>query len=206
MRDPTHLFEGTVPPRTMKAADIISMVTQPPFLAIVAFILLNLQVENVLDELLFDLICVVCALVIPVGVTYYFGKKKGNEDLDVVNREDRFPPLVLGTLGYVIGSVLLYRFDAPDVVWILMVCYAVVTAAITVITLFWKISIHACGCMGPSIALGIAFGPAGALYFAFLPFAAWSRYIKRKHTPAQLLCGALLGALLSGVIFTILLP
>ncbi|MBR2394951.1 MAG: hypothetical protein IKA98_05590, partial [Candidatus Methanomethylophilaceae archaeon] len=62
-------------------------------------------------------------------------------------REDRFQPLVIGTLGYVLGAILLYVLDAPDIVWVLMVCYAVVTATITVITLYWKISIHACGCV-----------------------------------------------------------
>ncbi|MBR2394950.1 MAG: hypothetical protein IKA98_05585 [Candidatus Methanomethylophilaceae archaeon] len=51
----------------------------------------------------------------------------------------------------------------------------------------------------------LQFGPIGALYFLFLPFTAWSRYVKRKHTPAQLVCGALLGAVLSGVLFTVLL-
>ena len=205
MRDPTHLFEGTVSERAMKVADAISLISQPPFLAVAAFILLNLNVPDILDQLIYDLICVVCALVIPVGVILYFGKKHGNKDMDVERREDRFQPLVLGTLGYVLGAILLYVLDAPDIVWVLMVCYAVVTATITVITLYWKISIHACGCVGPSIAMTLQFGPIGALYFLFLPFTAWSRYVKRKHTPAQLVCGALLGAVLSGVLFTVLL-
>ena len=205
MRDPTSLFAGEVSPGTKKFADMVSMITQPPFLAIAAFILLNLQVGDIVDQLLLDVVCIVSALVIPVGVTYYFGKKHGNEELDVERREDRFQPLVLGTLGYVLGAILLYVLDAPDIVWVLMVCYAVVTATITVITLYWKISIHACGCVGPSIAMTLQFGPIGALYFLFLPFTAWSRYVKRKHTPAQLVCGALLGAVLSGVLFTVLL-
>ena len=204
MKDPTKLFEGTLTPGLQKAADRISMITQPPFLAIVAFVLLNLQVSNIGEQLLFDLICIVFALVVPVGVTFYFGKKHGNSELDVERREDRFPPLIIGTLGYTIGSVALYLLDAPDVVWILMVCYAVVTAAITLITLYWKISIHACGCVGPSMALAIQFGPVGALYFLFLPFTMWSRYVKRKHTPAQLVCGALLGAIISTIIFMVL--
>lgn len=204
MRDPTHLFEGSISPKAMKVADLISLITQPPFLAVVAFILLNLQVSSVGEQLLFDAICVVCALVIPIGVIVYFGRKHGNKDLDVERREDRFPPLIIGTLGYASGSVALYLLDAPDVVWILMVCYAVVTAAITLITLYWKISIHACGCVGPSMALAIQFGPVGALYFLFLPFTMWSRYVKRKHTPAQLVCGALLGAIISTIIFMVL--
>ena len=205
MRDPTSLFAGEVSPGTKKFADMVSMITQPPFIAIAAFILLNLQVGDIVDQLLLDVVCIVSALVIPVGVTYYFGKKHGNEELDVERREDRFPPLILGTLGYVVGAVVLYLMDAPSIVWVLMACYAVVTAAITVITLYWKISIHACGCVGPSMALTLQFGTIGALFFLFLPFAVWSRYVKRKHTPAQLVCGALLGAILSGIVFALLL-
>lgn len=205
MRDPTHKFDGSVSPRTMRVADIISLVSQPPFLSIVAFVLLNLQVSDVFEQLLFDLVCILFALVVPIGVTYYFGKMHGNKELDVENREDRFPPLIIGTVGYAVAACLLFVMGAPDVVWVLMVCYAVVTAFITLITLRWKISIHACGCVGPSIALTIQFGLVGALYFLFLPFTAWSRYVKRKHTPAQLVCGALLGAILSGSIFLLLL-
>ena len=83
MRDPTHLFEGSISPKAMKVADLISLITQPPFLAVAAFILLNLQVSSVGEQLLFDAICVVCALVIPIGVIVYFGRKHGNKDLDV---------------------------------------------------------------------------------------------------------------------------
>ena len=205
MKDPTKLFEGTLTPGLQKAADRISMITQPPFLAIVAFVLLNLQVSNIGEQLLFDLICIVFALVVPVGVTFYFGKKHGNSELDVERREDRFPPLIIGTVGYFIGSALLYSLDAPGIVWVLMLCYAVVTAFITLITFYWKISIHACGCVGPSLALCFQFGPVGAVYFVLLPFTMWSRYVKGKHTPAQLVAGAMLGALLSGLIFTWLL-
>lgn len=205
MKDPTNLFEGELTPGLKNAADKISLITQPPFVAIVAFILLNLQVSSIAYQLLFDLICVICALVIPVGVTLYFGKKHGNTEMDVERREDRFPPLILGTLGYAIGTTFLYWLGAPDIVWVLMLCYAVVTAAITLITFYWKISIHACGCVGPSLALCFQFGPIGAVYFVLLPFAMWSRYVKRKHTPAQLVAGAVLGAFLSGIIFTCIL-
>lgn len=205
MRDPTHHYAGQVSPGAKRVADIVSMVTQPPFLAIVAFILLNTQVADPSKQLLLDLVCIITALVIPIGVTAYFGKRFGNEELDVERREDRLQPLVLGAVGYALGAIALYLLDAPDVVWILMVCYAVVTAVITLITLRWKISIHACGCVGPSIALTIHFGPLGALYFLFLPFTVWSRYVKGKHTPAQLACGALLGGVLSCILYWSLL-
>lgn len=201
MRNPTHIFEGDVSPGVRRFADSVSMVTQPPFLSIVAFILLNLQVQDVPRQLLFDAVCSVFALVIPVGAIAYFGKKTGNSELDVERREDRFPPLVIGALGYLVGCIALYLMGAPDVVWILMLCYCVVTATITVITFRWKISIHACGCVGPSIALIVQYGPLGALFFLFLPFTVWSRYVKGKHTPAQLVCGALLGGILSCLLF-----
>ena len=41
MRDPTHLFEGSISPKAMKVADLISLISQPPFLAVAAFILLR---------------------------------------------------------------------------------------------------------------------------------------------------------------------
>ena len=99
----------------------------------------------------------------------------------------------------------LYLLDAPEIATVLMLCYAIVTALMTVITFYWKISIHSVGVVGPSMALGIAFWPWGLLYFLLLPPIAWSRYVLRRHTPAQLIAGATVGFIITGLMFMWLL-
>jgi membrane-associated phospholipid phosphatase len=145
-------------------------------------------------------------VVIPVAVTLIFSKLTGNDDkLDVVNKEDRIAPMILGVIGYAAGAALLYFLNAPQLATVLMVCYAVVTAAMTVITPYWKISIHSCGVIGPSIGMALAFWPWGLLYFLIFPPVVWSRYVLKKHTPLQLTMGAVVGFILTTIIFWLML-
>jgi len=207
LHDPTQKFEGTISPRTEKIAKIFSLLGQPPFLALPVFLSICLtKSDDLTDGILYSVICFVSAVVIPVAVTLIFSKLTGNDDkLDVVNKEDRVAPMILGVIGYAAGAALLYFLNAPQLATVLMVCYAVVTAAMTVITPYWKISIHSCGVIGPSIGMALAFWPWGLLYFLIFPPVVWSRYVLKKHTPLQLTMGAVVGFILTTIIFWLML-
>jgi membrane-associated phospholipid phosphatase len=207
LHDPTQKFEGTISPRTEKIAKIFSLLGQPPFLALPVFLSICLtKSDDLTDGILYSVICFVSAVVIPVAVTLIFSKLTGNDDkLDVVNKEDRIAPMILGVIGYAAGAALLYFLNAPQLATVLMVCYAVVTAAMTVITPYWKISIHSCGVIGPSIGMALAFWPWGLLYFLIFPPVVWSRYVLKKHTPLQLTIGAVVGFILTTIIFWLML-
>ncbi len=207
MHDPTSKFSGTISPRAEKVAKIISLVEQPPFLSILPFVLIcMLMSKDTLTGVLGSVIAVFAAVVLPVVNIMYFSRKFDNSDhLDVENKDQRMRPLVIGVICYAIGTALLYVIGAPWIAVVLMICYTVVTAIIAAITPHWKISIHACGVIGPSMGLTIAFGPIGLLYFLLLPPVMWSRYVLLKHTPLQLVMGAVVGFVISAVIFLLLL-
>ena len=135
----------------------------------------------------------------------YYSVKFGNTDGDVYRREDRAKPLMFGIMSYVVGIVLLYFVGAPHITVVMMVSYAVCTVAVLLISTRWKISIHATGVMGPSMALSITYWPWGLLMFLLLPLVMWSRYVRRKHTPAQLVGGAVFGFLITAAVFAVLL-
>jgi membrane-associated phospholipid phosphatase len=207
VHDPTNKFSGTLSPGTEKLAKIISLVEQPPFLSIPAFVLICMLLsEDQTTGIICSVASIFAATVLPIVNIAYFSKRYGNTDkLDVVNKEQRFIPLVVGVMGYFIGVVLLYFLNAPNLATVLMLCYALVTAAILIITPYWKISIHSCGVVGPSMALAVGFWPYGLLYFLLLPPVIWSRYVLQKHTPLQLLMGAVVGFVITAVLFILLL-
>ncbi len=205
LRDPTHLFEGEITDKQRKTAKIISAVTHAPLISIPVFILLNLTAGDPLKIVLYSLITVFVAAVAPIIIVRYYSKKFGNDDGDIVRREDRGLPLIAGTICYLIATVLLYVTGAPWISTVLMFCYTFNTAAVAVISTRWKISIHAIGMMGPSMALGLTYPPYGYLLLILLPFVMWARYVLRKHTPAQLVGGACLGVILTGIFFLLLL-
>ena len=205
LRDPTRLYEGEISPRTKRITQIISFFAQAPFISIPVFILLCMQADTVSDAVIFSVISIFFATVVPTVVVMIIAKRTGNEDVDIVKKEDRMIPLAVGILSYLMGTVILYAMDAPRIVWVAMLCYCVNTAVIMLITTKWKISIHAIGCVGPSMALAYVFGWPGGLLILILPVVVYCRYVLRKHTPAQLAAGALLGFVLTGVLFILLL-
>lgn len=205
IHDPTHLYEGEISPGAEKAARAVSIVTHAPFLAAITFVLLSLKADDPVLAVESIIISLLTATVIPVVAVQHYSVKFGNTDGDVVRREDRTMPLVCGIVCYAVGAVLLYLIDAPWIVTVTMLVYAISTVVVILITTRWKISIHATGVMGPALAITIAYWPWGLVFFLLLPLVAWARYVRRKHTPAQLVGGALEGLIVTGLIFWLLL-
>jgi len=201
LRDPTHLFEGDVSEPLRKAARVISVVFHPLIISAVVFTLLCMDAP---DPVIASAVCIFFSTILPFLEIVIYVVHRGI-DMDVPDRRDRSIPLAAGVISYVIGAAVLFTIDVPVIVRVLMVAYAVNTSAVLLISLRWKISIHAIGIVGPTMSLICAFGPAGIILISALPFIMWSRYVMRKHTPAQLVCGALLGLVLTTVIFLIML-
>ncbi len=207
VHDPTHKFEGAISPGTEKAAKIISLIGQPPFLSIIPFVSICMaKSDDTITGLICSIVAIICSVILPIVNIMYFSRRYKNDDkLDVYRREDRMLPLVAGVIGYLIGVIALYFLDAPLLATVLMLCYACVTAAVAVITTRWKISIHSCGVIGPTMGLAMAFWPIGMLYILILPPVAWSRYVLGKHTPLQLIMGAVVGFIITALLFWIFL-
>ena len=205
MRDPTHLYEGELSPGTDRAARFISFILQPPFISVLAFLLLSTLCITVPDVIICATVCIVFSVILPMGIIIFYARKFGNRDLDVVRREDRSAPLLIGSITYLLGCGVLYLMDVPRVIWVLMLCYSVVTFAVYLVSTRWKISVHAIGCIGPSMGLAYAFGWVGLLLLITYPLVCWSRYFLKKHTPLQLIGGGVLGLLLTGLLFHLLL-
>ena len=67
------------------------------------------------------------------------------------------------------------------------------SAAVAVITLFWKASAH-CAVAGHAAAAGsLALGALGFVFLLVLPLVVWSRVAPTAHTLAQALAGASVG-------------
>ena len=205
LRDPTHVFEGEISPRTARIAETISMIGQPIFLPIPVFAILCTLAGDVGEYLKVFGISLLFVVVLPTVLTFYFSAKVGRKDGDIPDKNQRWPPMILGIVSYSLGATVLYAVEAPMVVTVLMLCYAVVTLAMMLITFHWKISIHSVGVIGPTMALAYAFWPWGLLFALLFPPIVWSRYVLKKHTPAQLAGGAAAGIIITGSLFLLLL-
>ena len=186
----------------LKIAKAISTFTNPPIICIPLFfiICLVLSFENgtfdLSEFIVLELISLIFASVLPMAIILYWVKKL-DTDSDISNREDRFTPLVVGIISYFIGFLVSLFIGRDHFLTALLLCYAVNTGVVLLITSKWKISVHTTGLSGPVGALILLLGPIGALFAVLYPILIWSRVTLNKHTLAQAIAGGVQGFFLT---------
>ena len=185
---------------------ILSVFFHPFLLAPVTFAIIIFSPEGFSNEALLQFIIAITSTVIIPFIFVYLMKNRGKTSgMDIPEREMRFSPFVMGIFSYLIALLLFWLIDAPKVLVILMWAYAFNTAIATVITHYWKISIHGMGVGGPAAALG--FSVSGNFYYLLLalPIVIYSRVGVKAHTPMQVVAGFFLGFLLTLIHFNLLM-
>lgn len=184
----------------LRLAKTISTLMNPPILCIPLFfiICLTLSIDNLWEFPALELISIIFASVLPMAIILYWAKKSGNDN-DISKRQDRPIPLIIGTVSYLIGFLISRLLGLDDFLTFLLLCYAVNTFIVMLITTQWKISIHTTGLSGPVCALIILLGPIGALFGLLYPILIWSRVSLKKHTMSQAIAGGIFGFVMTAV-------
>ena len=185
-----------------KIAEKISTITNPPIITIPLFLIICIVLSfengafNFTKFIVLEMISLVFASVLPMAIILFWAKKL-NTDKDISNREDRFMPLVIGIVSYFIGVLVSFILNADNFLTLLLLCYAVNTGVVLLITIKWKISVHTTGISGPIAALILLLGPFGAVFGVIYPIVIWSRVLLKKHTLSQAICGGVQGFFLT---------
>ena len=116
-------------------------------------------------------------------------------------REHRKPVLLVTLASMLAGLTLMAVLDAPRELLALLVILLVQAGLSFAVTLVWKVSQHSWVLGIAAVVLVLVFGSAGLLLFPVLAAVGWSRVELRDHTPAQVTVGALLGVLLTLLMF-----
>jgi membrane-associated phospholipid phosphatase len=125
-------------------------------------------------------------------------------DHHVGAREQRPALLLLFVAIVLVGTILLAFLGAPRPVVALVGAMALGLVVSFGITLVWKVSVHAATAAGAAVVLLLVFGPAVWPAVLIPPLVAWSRVEVRDHTPAQVIVGMGVGALVAAVGFLLL--
>ena len=156
--------------------------------------------------LLFSATGILFAGIIPVLLTIYWSMLVRNIPYDIPDKGDRTWLLILVIISYGIGATAFFLLQAPWLLTGLMICYCTNTIIVLVINLWWKISVHAMGIAGPMAAVLFAVGLPALLLLGFLLPVMWSRVYLRRHTLCQVIAGAVLGFILTGIQLFLLRP
>ena len=111
------------------------------------------------------------------------------------DRRDRLRPFTWTSLSALLGTVLLVSLGAPREV--VAVQAAMLSGSVTILLLSrWaKISMHTGVVASAAVLLGILFGPIWWLSGSLVVLVGWSRLHLGHHTPAEVMIGAVAGAL-----------
>ena len=125
-------------------------------------------------------------------------------DIRLTVREQRATPLMFSLVSAFVGTGILHILEAPrEIVWLCIACL-INGIVLTLITQVWKISFHsgvAAGCMTGLATLSSQF----VCLFILLPFIAWARVHRKRHTYLQTIIAAPIAAASTAVVLQLAL-
>ena len=124
----------------------------------------------------------------------FIWRKEGYVDIDISERRDRIVPLMLASLGAIIGAYLVQTKLSNQTFAEMSFILVTLLMTLTLVTTIWKISLHAATLSALSSLLVLYRGEVFALGYLFLPLIFWSRLSLKQHTKWQLIAGTLVGA------------
>lgn len=199
MADPTN---STVSIRFVR---ILSNLLSPPVIALgtVLFLAFYSPIGTGTifpwHSFLIGIIFVVIGPIVPLSFMVAWGRIT----FDVKNRRDR-PLLYLAAIIVYICGAMVAWFYQNHTMAVIAVAYAAVTSAITLVSLFWKVSAHAAGVAGPITGLIWVYGVILLPFMLLAGIVAWARWKLKLHTPLQLLSGILIAIVVTACIYLIL--
>jgi membrane-associated phospholipid phosphatase len=188
--------------RRRRIARYVSHILAPatislPFILLVAFY----KAQDRLSDLIYTCITLFFLSVGPLLYIIICLRLGKLSDFDVSRRSQRIGPFLFGIVSAIIGWLVLTLTNGPrnlQTVMIIAVCSGII---MMVITLWWKISMHASSLGGVATVLTVLYGAVMLPLFALLVLVSWSRVVLRRHTVPQVIAGSLAGIVLSLVIF-----
>ena len=163
-----------------------------PFLLPIASILLIVRssVATMQQGLLWMMIVILFASVLPMLFILILFRLGRLSDVRLTVREQRAKPLMFSLISALVGSGILHLLNVPqEIVWLCIAC-VINGVVLALITQVWKISFHsgvAAGCM---TGLATIISSQFVYLFILLPFIAWARVHRKRHTFLQTIIAA----------------
>lgn len=201
---PSSIATSSSTPIRTRIAWFISNIFSPVVVSLPFIILVALyHAHNVSHALGYALLTL---LFLTIGPMIYVltGVLRGTlTDPDVSVRSQRLGPFLFSLGSALIGLVVLILMHAPKNLQTVLIISSVSGVAMILITLFWKISMHASSFASAITMLTALYGSSVALMFFVLVALCWSRVVLRRHTTAQVIVGSLVSITLTTAILAI---
>jgi membrane-associated phospholipid phosphatase len=200
---PDRVSPAPTPSPRQRFARLVTEVLSPAVLVATVLIVVAWHAAaSPLGALLWGLVAAAAASFVPI--TYILrGVRRGRwTDRHVRVRRQRTWPLLVCLLSTLAGTVLLALVGAPRELVALIASMVAALLVALPLTMWarWKVSVHSLVAAGTVVAYTVVFGPWLVLTWPVAPLVGWSRVALADHTAAQVLGGAAVGALATGVL------
>jgi len=140
--------------------------------------------------------------VVPVALMPLLKYRNIISSYSMNTRSDRIIPMAIGSLMYLVTSIIFYSFQIPELIKSFVLASTILSILILIITLKWKISIHSAG-VGSLLATVMAlsvrmYANLAAIWIPLIFLSGLllaSRLYLNSHNPPQIYAGFALGFL-----------
>ena len=174
-----------------------NIVSPPVIFAVLGFLFAWTQVPF-LEGLLWGVLYGVLISLVPIIYVVWLLRTGQIQDINMTRQQRRVPYLV-GTLCAVAAALAIYFGGGPSNLFHLALLNIIAIGAMGLINLFWQISNHSTSAVGAAVVCGAVFGQlVGWLLVPLVLAVCAARLYLKRHTPSQLVAGAILGAASAG--------
>lgn len=189
-------------------ARIITEVFAPVVLVIaLLFVVAIHETGSLTRGLYYGGIASIFAGVIPYSIVLVGVRLGKLSDRHVFQRAERPVMMALALISVTVGLWVMQLLDVPPGLFALVTAMVTGLGATLVITLWWKISIHAAVASGSATVIIFQFGGIGAwtivVMAVVVAVVGWSRVHLRRHSTAQVVAGALTGLAVTALVYFI---
>jgi len=180
-------------------AQFVSQAGSPPVLTVaVAFLAASL--ERSLAAFGYASLHTLLVALLPVAYLWRQWRRGAVSDLELYRREERWQPYLATLVGAGLSWSAIRFGGGPALLSGVAGVLAVAAGLLFAVTLNWKISLH---CTMAALAGALIWKLIGTPLPLLLgsPLMIWSRLYLRRHTPAQVVAGTLVGAFVGLVFF-----
>ncbi len=184
----------------------ISALSNPVLLVALSLVYLTNRYADDLGELIRYSATGLSLIVIGPALAYIAisSHRERSIDIDVSNRADRPLPLMIASIGALVGgSLISSRFEIPNLLFMSQTL-VMMLLILTIISFVWKISIHTTT-LSAVVTLIVVFRGAELLpLYALIVPVAWARLYLRQHTLPQIIGGILIGIAVTSLSWLVL--
>lgn len=191
--------------RRLSWARVVSDILSPPLVWAILVVPVAIHyAENTTSAIFWAILYGMFISLLPVLYVAYHVWRGNIADIHMKNRHERFRPLLVSIMCTAIVWWLLKVMQAPPALPLLALMSLVQITVIAVITLGWQISMHMMSIAGAVVAIGIIFSVGTALFLMpLVPLVAAARLNLKRHTPAQVIAGTIIGSILPAMVLVL---